>query len=217
MNALVSDFDGTITRNDFFMLLWQRYVPPAAPDYFAQYRAGRRSHFDAMAAYFSHAPTDSSVLDALLRATEPDPGFKSGAERLASAGWDLIIVSAGSSWYIQRILDAAGVSATVHSNPGRIVEGHGLVIEKPIGSPFYSDEVGIDKCAVVRDALSRYDHVAFAGDGPPDIDPALLVRADLRYARSFLAEELERRGEPYQKFGTWSEIVSCLLDSIGPL
>ena len=34
---------------------------------------------------------------------------------------------------------------------------------------------------------ARYDRVAFAGDGPPDIEPALLVPADMRFARGALA------------------------------
>jgi 2-hydroxy-3-keto-5-methylthiopentenyl-1-phosphate phosphatase len=136
--------------------------------------------------------------------------LSAAAERLHRAGWELIVVSAGCSWYIERILAAAGVAATVHANPGRIEAGRGLVVEKPRDSRFFSEDVGIDKPAVVRDALSRYPSVAFAGDGPPDIAPALLVDAGMRFARGFLADELERRGEEFHHFGRWSEIVDRL-------
>ena len=210
-NALVSDFDGTITRNDFYVLVAQHYLPNGTPDYFALYRQGKLSHFDAMASYFAHTPTDEAAFNALLHQSDPDPDLAAVAQRLGTASWDLIIVSAGSSFYIRKILSAAGVHATVHSNPGRLEPGRGLIIERPLSSPFFSPDAGIDKAAVVRDALARYKKVAFAGDGPPDVEPALLVAPGLRFARSFLAGELLRRGEAFRPYTRWSEVVEALL------
>ncbi len=208
---LISDYDGTITNNDFYSLLAARYIPAGTRDYFADYRAGRMTHFDAMAAYFAFTPADAASLDELLAASEPEPQLAGSVERLQRAGWELIIVSAGSSWYIERVLQRAGVKAMVYSNPGRIEPGKGLVIERlPADSPFYSEDVGVDKAAVVRDALRRADTVAFAGDGPPDIHPALLVPPDLRFARGFLAEELRARNESFRPYNRWSEIAAQL-------
>lgn len=208
---LVSDYDGTITNNDFYSLLSQRYIPAGTPDYFAEYRAGRMTHFEAMAAYFAFTPTNEAALEDLLAASEPDPLLGEAAARLERAGWELVIVSAGSSWYIERILERTGVKAKVYSNPGRIVPGKGLVIERqPAGSPFYSQQVGVDKPAVVRDALARAETVAFAGDGPPDSHAAILVPAEMRFARGFLAEELLARKEGYQHYSRWSEIAERL-------
>jgi 2-hydroxy-3-keto-5-methylthiopentenyl-1-phosphate phosphatase len=48
-------------------------------------------------------------------------------------------------------------------------------------------------------ALRAAEVVAFAGDGPPDLEPALRVRPDLRFARG-LAEALRVRGEAFQPF-----------------
>jgi 2-hydroxy-3-keto-5-methylthiopentenyl-1-phosphate phosphatase len=218
MNALISDFDGTITDHDFFALIANRHMPASTPDYFEQYRAGKLSHFEAMAAYFSHAPAeDAAAIEALLRDTRPDPQLQEGAAMLRRAGWELIVVSAGSSWYIERILGAAGITATIHSNPGRLVPGRGLVLEHPHGSPFFSEEVGVDKAAVVRDALSRYEDVAFAGDGPPDVQPALLVKPERRFARRYLAEELLRRSEHFLPYGQWSEVAWTLASSGAPV
>jgi 2-hydroxy-3-keto-5-methylthiopentenyl-1-phosphate phosphatase len=204
----VSDYDGTITGKDFFSLLAERHLPANAPDYFAQYRAGRISHFEAMAAYFAFAPTDEQQLDELLAASQPDPDLGASAALLRRAGWELWVVSAGSSWYIERVLSRAGVTAIVYSNPGRLENGRGLVLEKPDpSSPYHSASEGVDKSAVVRHALRVADSVAFAGDGPPDLQPALLVRPELRFARGFLAEALRTRGEGFRPFARWSEIA----------
>src|SRR5215471_19933953 len=207
----VSDYDGTITDKDIYSLLAERYVPPDTPDYFAQYREGRITHFEAMAAYFTFTPTEERQLEELLEASQADPDLGASAALLQHAGWELVVVSAGCSWYIERVLRRAGVTATVYSNPGRLENGRGLVLETlDPSSPYHSPSMGVDKSAVVRHALHLAETVAFAGDGPPDLPPALLVRPDLRFARGFLAEQLRDRGEAFQPFSCWSEIARKL-------
>jgi len=204
----VSDYDGTITDKDFYSLLAERYAPADTPDYFAQYREGRISHFEAMAAYFAFAPTEEQLLEELLAASQADPDLSASAALLRRAGWELWVVSAGSSWYVERVLRQAGVAATVYSNPGHLENGRGLVLERlDSSSPYHSASVGVDKSAVVQHALHIADIVAFAGDGPPDLQPALLVRPSLRFARGVLAEQLRERGEAFQPFSRWSEIA----------
>jgi 2-hydroxy-3-keto-5-methylthiopentenyl-1-phosphate phosphatase len=207
----ISDYDGTITDKDFYSLLAERYIPRETPDYFVQYRQGQITHFEAMAAYFAFAPTEEEQLEELLAASQADPDLGESAALLMHAGWELWVVSAGSSWYVERVLKRAGVAATVYSNPGRLENGRGLVLERlDPSSPFHSTSVGVDKSAVVRHALNVADAVAFAGDGPPDFPPAVLVQPELRFARGFLAEALREHGETFQPFSRWSEIARKL-------
>ncbi|HEX3471616.1 MAG TPA: haloacid dehalogenase-like hydrolase, partial [Silvibacterium sp.] len=168
----------------------------------------RITHFEAMAAYFAFAPTEEEQLEELLAASQADTELGASAALLERAGWELWVVSAGSSWYVERVLRQAGVTAPVYSNPGRLENGRGLILEKfDPSSPYHSPSVGVDKSAVVRHALRLAETVAFAGDGPPDLEPALLVRPNLRFARGFLAEALQERGEAFRPFSRWSEIV----------
>jgi len=161
-----------------------------------------------MAAYFAFAPTEEERLEELLASSQADPDLGVSAALLRRAGWELWVVSAGSSWYVERVLRRAGVAATVYSNPGRLENGRGLVLEKlDPSSPYHSALVGVDKSVVVKHALHIADTVAFAGDGPPDLQPALLVRPGLRFARGVLAEELRARGEAFRPFSRWSEIA----------
>jgi hypothetical protein len=69
----ISGYDGTITGKDFYSLLAERYIPADTPDYFAWYREGRITHFEAMAAYFAFAPTKEWELEDLLEASRADP------------------------------------------------------------------------------------------------------------------------------------------------
>jgi 2-hydroxy-3-keto-5-methylthiopentenyl-1-phosphate phosphatase len=209
---LVTDYDGTLTRVDFYTLLAERHVPAGTEDHFAAYRAGRLTHFEAMARYFAFTPTDEAGFEALLEASQPDPKAGEAARALVAAGWELLVVSAGCGLYIDRVLGRLGVPATVYANPGRLVPGKGLVLERlPPGHPFFSADVGVDKAAVVRDALGRAEVVAFAGDGPPDVAPALLVPAERRFARSHLAQALQARGEGFHPFEAWHQVAEALL------
>ncbi len=164
-----------------------------------------------MRAYFSHGPDLESEWEMLLSDAEADPGLANAIRGLQDAGWEIAIASAGSTWYIDRILARAGVTGVaVHANPGSLHPGRGLWTELPVDSPFFSPNVGIDKPAVVRDALARAATVAFAGDGPPDVAAALLVRPDLRFARGWLAAELGRRGESYRGYERFSDVARAL-------
>jgi HAD superfamily phosphoserine phosphatase-like hydrolase len=131
----VSDYDGTITDKDFYSLLAERYVPADTPDYFAQYREGRITHFQAMAAYFAFAPTEEQQLEELLEASQADPDLGASAALLRRAGWELLVVSAGSSWYVERVLRRAGVDATVYANPGRLRTDAGSCWKNQIPHP----------------------------------------------------------------------------------
>jgi 2,3-diketo-5-methylthio-1-phosphopentane phosphatase len=207
---LISDFDGTMTARDFYELVLER-MPRGAPAYWRDYAAGRLTHFEAMRSIFAHAPSDPAELERLLDALQPDPHLGESVRILRHAGWEVTVVSAGGSWYIDRILSRAGVHGIpVHANPCRVEPGRGLVLEMPSESPFLSAETGIDKPGVVRDALARFERVAFAGDGPPDLPPALLVAPELRFARGWLADALNRRGERYREFAHWRDIAAAL-------
>ncbi|WP_321473783.1 haloacid dehalogenase-like hydrolase [uncultured Paludibaculum sp.] len=210
-SVLITDFDGTISRVDFYELALEHCLAAALPDYWAGYSSGRLTHFEAMAAIYAQIRCSESTLRSLLPRMQVDPQLPTAVRQLHDSGWDIAIVSNGSNWYIDQLLASLGLGhLEVHSNPGRFVEGSGLLLDPPLSSPFYNREYGIDKSAVVRDALKRYDRVAFAGNGPPDERPALLVDPALRFATGWLAGQLKRRKAPFHPFRIWSEIAATL-------
>lgn len=211
---LVSDFDGTMTRRDFYQLVAERLLPPGTPDYWAEYRSGRMTHFEALNAYFAAAIPGEPALRAIAEDMGLDPDLRDDVEGLRRSGWDVVVASAGCAWYINRLLGGAGVALVVHANPGDVANGR-LAMRLPTTSPVFSSTTGIDKVAVVRQARETHDVVAFAGDGPPDLEPALLVRPDLRFATGHLAGELERLGEGFHRFERWSQVALALTEDGG--
>jgi 2-hydroxy-3-keto-5-methylthiopentenyl-1-phosphate phosphatase len=213
-SVLVTDFDGTLTRNDYYTLVRSRLVPPGTPDFWAAYREGRMTHFEALRAYFDAARPDEATHVALIAEMGLDPALADGVASLNAAGWRVVVVSYGCLWYIDRLLRAAGVDLEVHANPGAL-EGGRLAMHWPADTPFPSEDNGISKESVIRWHQEQGSVVAFAGDGPADVEPALLVAPGLRFARADLAEELRRRGADFRPFDRWSEIARALADGAG--
>ncbi len=210
-SVLVSDFDGTLTRHDFFRLAVEHLVPAGVPDYWQDYRDGRLSHFEAMQAYYASIRASEEQVLGIVETMELEPDLAGWLERLEKAGWQVVIASAGCEWYIRHLLARQGARAEVHANPGRFVEGRGLLLERPLASPYYSPSHGIDKAAVVRAALRTSRRVAFAGDGHPDVPAARLVAPDLRFATAALAVALAEEGVPFRRFQCWGEVAQALL------
>ena len=61
---------------------------------------------------------DEDDLEEVMQAMAIDPELRAGFDRLESAGWEVIVVSNGCGWYIDRLLGRADVRAPVYSNPG---------------------------------------------------------------------------------------------------
>ncbi len=212
-SLLVTDFDGTMTRHDFYLLAARSLLPPDMPDYWSEYRAGRLTHFEALQSIFASIRADLATVRAVVDRMELDADLPQAISRLERSGWDVVVTSAGCDWYIRILLDEVGVKLPVWSNPGRFESGRGLLMELPRGSRYFSPTLGVDKAAVVRDGIASGRRVAFAGDGFPDAEAARLVPAELRFARGDLANVLGKEGLSFHRFERWSEIAPVLCDS----
>ena len=98
--VLVSDFDGTMTRRDFYQLVAERLLPPGTPDYWREYRAGRLTHFDALNAYFAAAVPGEAALRRTARDMGLDPHLRDGVDasaRRVGASWSPRPAAPGTS------------------------------------------------------------------------------------------------------------------------
>ncbi|WP_169980081.1 HAD-IB family phosphatase [Tautonia rosea] len=213
-SVLVTDFDGTLTTHDYYKLVRDRLVPDDTPDYWALYRNGQLSHFEALRAYFAAARPDEATHLALVDSMEIDPNLAASVAALNDQGWKVVVVSSGCQWYIDRLLRQAGVNLEVHANPGALEAGR-LAMHWPTDTLYPSKQTGVEKSAVVRAFLEEGRTVAYAGDGSTDVEPSLLVPADRRFARADLADGLREHGESFRPFERWSEVAHALLASTG--
>ncbi|MDL2269593.1 HAD-IB family phosphatase [Desulfosarcina sp. OttesenSCG-928-A07] len=212
--VLVTDFDGTITAHDFYLLAVQRLLSPEALTPWNDCLAGKIPHFTALQRIFRQIRAPESVVLELLQAMRPDPHLADALSALKNAGWHVVVASAGCQWYICRILDDLGIQLEVHANPGVYREGGPLEMEPPVNSPFYSPETGVDKAGIVRFYQKKDATVAYAGDGYADLPAALLVPSAYRFARAELASLLSQQKQKFIPFTVWSDVARHLLSPV---
>ena len=209
-SVLVTDFDGTITANDFYRLAVERLLPPEALTPWTEYRAGKISHFQALQHIFCQIRTpERGILD-VVDTMEPAPGLAAAVSDLRAGGWRIVVASAGCLWYINYILAQTGVELEVHSNPGHYGDG-ALHMEEPLDSPFYCPETGISKTGIVQHFLDQGARVAYAGDGFTDVPAALMVPPQLRFAKADLADSLTEQNAPFRPFSVWTDVAAALI------
>lgn len=213
--VLVSDFDGTMTRHDFYKLAIEKLLPEDFPDQWADYRAGRITHFEALRRYFAAIRCTEEEILQVVSQMELDRDLSDALQLLQAAGWNVVVASAGCEWYIRRLLAAVDIEIPVYSNPGQFDEHRGLMMHPPTQSPYFSEELGISKRAIVEEFLRRGAEVAFAGDGFPDADAARLVPAERRFARGDLADVLRQENLEFHPLESWSDISDVLAPSQG--
>lgn len=209
---LVTDFDGTMAQRDFYHCVVEELLSPEDLDPWRDYAAGKITHFESLRRIFAKIRASEAELLRVVAGMRFDVNAAKSIERLRVNDWEVKVVSNGCGWYIERLFDQYGIDVELHTNPGEFSPETGLELKLPKDSPYYSEEVGVSKAAVVQHALDTgvYDEVAFAGDGRPDLDPALLVAPHRRFARGWLAETLTSRGESFHAFEVWSEIAEHL-------
>lgn len=208
--TLVSDFDGTMTQHDFYSCAVQYLLGSDDLEPWNAYTRGEITHFEALRRIFERIRADMPQIERVLSAMDFDPAAEVAVQRLERQGWNVVVVSNGCGWYIERLFRQHRLQLELHTNPGEYSPVHGLKMQLPTQSPFFTEQFGISKAAVVQYALESCSAVAFAGDGRPDLEPALMVRPEMRFARGWLATELRSRGETFQHFSTWSEISEKL-------
>lgn len=207
----VSDFDGTMTRHDFYDLALRELLPAGREIRFEEGPGARQSLFDMLAEIFAAIEGDEQRVCEVALKGELDPKLSESIERLQLSGWEVKVASAGCRWYIDQLFKTQGISIEVIASPGEISPQGGLIMQRLSDSPYYSAETGIDKAIVVREALATGRRVVYAGDSRSDFEAAKLVADDSRFARSLLAQMLTEAGYSHRPFDRWSQIAETLL------
>ena len=153
--------------------------------------------------------TRLEMLDFVLGHCPMDPTFAPFAEWIGSEGLPLTIVSDGSAFHIEPLLEAAGISvATIVTNEQVFgADGHRTGMRFPNGHP---ECVGCGTCkmqAVLR-AQEAAGPVAFVGDGVSDRYAALY--ADVVFAKLRLTEYCERADVPYRPWDDFHDVRRSL-------
>jgi 2-hydroxy-3-keto-5-methylthiopentenyl-1-phosphate phosphatase len=201
------DFDGTLTVEDMGFYLLDTFAGGEWRQWLEQYRNDQISvgEFNSRAFATLQAPKEELLAATLSRAKLRD-GFRELVGYCRQKGFRLAIVSNGLDFYINSILDDAGLgdveahAAITQFHPG------GLKVQYigPDGAPLNDDF----KAAYTRLFLKEGYKVAYVGNGPSDASPASLSHHI--FARDGLLDYCKEKNLPCQPFTNMHDVIKGL-------
>ncbi|WJV28517.1 MtnX-like HAD-IB family phosphatase [Rossellomorea sp. AcN35-11] len=201
--AFVSDFDGTISKKDFYHLVLEKYFAEGQ-ELFKQWKAGDLKDIDFLRSVFTSIHQDEKQIIEDIHSLEIDGHVPSFIRKVQEQGGDFYILSAGTDYYIHHILRQHGIKdVKVYSNQGYYKEKNVHLNIDP-HHPHHSERYGIDKSKVLTDLKQEYETIYFAGDSEPDSHPALV--ADVTFAMKALQSILSEKDIPFVKVHDFTDI-----------
>jgi 2-hydroxy-3-keto-5-methylthiopentenyl-1-phosphate phosphatase len=209
--VLVTDFDGTITKEDFFWLVVEKLLKKEDSQPWNDYLAGKITHFEAMNRIFRKIHLSEEDLRRFILDISFEDGFLETVSWCKSGNIPIYIASAGSDYYIKLLLEKAGIINDVNiiANTGVYDSKKGLLMLAPDRKEaYYSHDYGVDKEAVVKLLKNSYKTVVFAGDGIPDYYAAR--HADVVFARRTMLRLCKENGLACRELPSYCAVLEYL-------
>lgn len=200
----VSDFDGTLTEKDFYKIIMDKYLKEKCRNLYKDWRNKKIRDIDYLGYVFENiGRNEKEILEDIMEISI-DPYAKEFINNVKSSGGDFAVVSAGTSYYIERLFESKEIkNVTIYSNKS-IFKDNGLHFQLDETSEFYSSIYGIDKEKVVKKLKEKYNLIFYAGDSEPDLKAALI--SDVVFARGSLSELLRENDKKFIEFKNFQDI-----------
>ena len=209
--VLVSDFDGTISKKDFFAYATENILSYEDMYPWREYKKGKISHVNALNLIFNQIHLPKSEFDLFIDSIEVEEYFCPTVELCKNKNIDVFVVSAGADYYISRILKRLCVEEKVSliTNPSTYSQIEGLKLF-PVDKShrYYDEDLGVSKKNFVLNLKQKGYTVIFAGDGLPDIDAAKV--SDIVFARDYLVQLCEKNRVSHKHFDSYYDIFNFI-------
>ncbi|MBX4259341.1 MtnX-like HAD-IB family phosphatase [Clostridium estertheticum] len=202
--AFISDFDGTLTKKDFYKILSDLYYKEELSPIFKSWKNGEMKDREYLNYIFNNVHrNEEELLEDILNIAF-DPTAVAFIDKVKAAGGDFIIISAGTNYYIDKVLEKNHIEGVdVYSNKS-VFKDNGIHFDLNEHDEFYSDLYGIDKLIVLEKLKVNYKKIFYAGDSTPDLKPALI--SDAVFAKGKLVNLLKEKNKDFIEFENFSEV-----------
>ena len=209
--AFVSDFDGTLTDKDFYHIVIEKYLSDWGHSFYEEWRKTKKINVEFLNKIFGSMDRDEQEILEDIMEIPLDPYATQFIRNVEQNGGDFYILSAGTSYYINKLLEHLGINnVTVISMRG-IYKDRGIEIIPDKESEYYSDIFGLDKAKVIRKLKQQYERVFFAGDSEPDMLAA--KEAHCAFAKSQLQDLLTKENINFVPFSKYIEVEKYLIEN----
>lgn len=220
-DLVLSDFDGTVTLRDTGWVVFDALGLKEAWDWEYRWRDGEISSMECLAGQWGLVDVPREELLEIVDNAGLDEAFGEFVKRARAAGAEVVVLSDGLDFYLDRMLARVGFSICPEDpEPGddscltRYVN-HGEFTEEGIQITFPHRDADCDLCGNCKSAhLERlrrcFERVIYIGDGYSDRCPA--ERSDLVFAKDHLAQLLDEKGLLYLPFESFDDIIEAMFE-----
>ncbi len=206
--AVLTDFDGTITRTDVAEAILDEFAPAEWWEIEESHRARKIGTREAMVRQFALLRAkQTDLLEFVDRTVAMDETFRAFVTFCADRGFLLEIVSEGLDFYVRHLLRKWEIDVPVRTNRTVFDEGH-VRIEYPWADPTCT-LCGTCKLLRLFQLRAQGYRTAYVGDGHSDLCPA--IEADLVFAKAELAQLCREEQIEFVPFDRFSDVQARLV------
>ena len=212
--VLITDFDGTISKRDFFWFAIDEYLHPEDIQPWTDYKQGKITLIEALSRIFAKIRVDEEDFHKFILTLPIEKHFEDTVRYCTENNIPIHIVSAGADYYIKYILNHMNLLPFVKllSNESYYSKEEGLKFKSPDkNSPYYLEDFGISKKSIVEEYKNKGYFCIYAGDGTPDFEAAKL--ADVVFARESLKKLCDKAGIENHHLHSYSDILNYLKEN----
>ncbi len=197
------DFDGTITEVDFYRMVMKYLTPEQQKLALDTYKNGGTVK-GFLKYVFSNINQDKHVIDEEVRRIKFKKGFKELLKYVKENNGELIIISAGLTYYVKKSLQIRNIfDIQIYANRSHYRD-KGLHFDEN-DNDFACEKFGIDKEKIVKKFKKYYAKSYYIADGFPDYKASLFT--DEVFATGMLEQIYNREGKTYKPFNDFVEIL----------
>ena len=203
----ISDFDGTVTKEDTLSRFLEDYADPKWLDVENDWRDGKFGSQECLVKQFALVPNlTPGLIDNFLERMEIDEWFIPFCRRAKEIGMPVVVLSDGLDYFINKLLERYNIDfINVVTNHAYFNEQGRFIIEFPNAARMCSNGAGTCKCDIVRNLKKLYKTVYYAGDGVSDFCVSKLP--DLVFAKSALSLYCRGNQIKFRSYKSYKEVL----------
>jgi len=211
--AILCDFDGTVARDDVGNLLFGTFAGNGRSEAIIErWKRGEISSRECLESEAALVHTDADSLERFVCKCKLDPYFKDFHDFATKRGMEVVIMSDGLDFYIERMLYRNGLGGIdFYSNRLTIRDGS-LHVDFPHYDKLDCTDCGCCKTHHLRRYRERGFYIVYVGDGLSDRCPC--EEADLVFAKGDLRRHCESQGIGFVSFENFRDVEREVLKRI---
>lgn len=211
--AILCDFDGTVAREDVGNLLFRTFSTNGdAMRVVDRWKRGEISSRECLEKEVALAVLAPDTLQSFVRERKIDPYFKDFHDFTRKRGIEVVILSDGLDYYIERMLVRNGLGEIEFFSNRLCATNDGYAVKFPHYDKLECTDCGCCKTHHLLRYRERGYYIIYVGDGLSDRCPC--ESADLVFAKGDLLRHCQEKAIGYIEFRNFRDVEREVLQRL---